>query len=153
MDQKIQKEKFRTESGPRQYGGMRHDLRLSAGRTNDGGSRREFFDPGSLCSQGEWNMDHSRGADTSRFRISKQSASIVYNIRLQEGDHVELGNRIYAATLGARFDTTGSEDEPTYSEEDARYSKTYRGIPQGASTWPRVPPRWTATGCQHSNRK
>jgi len=49
-----------------------------------------------------------------------QSALIVCNIRLQEGDHIELGNRIYTATLGARFDTTGLEEEPAYSEEDAR---------------------------------
>jgi len=64
-----------------------------------------------------------------------QSASIVYNIRLQEGDHIELGNRIYAATLGARFDTTGSEEEPTYSEEDARYLQDLPGYSSGRIHW------------------
>jgi len=59
-----------------------------------------------------------------------RSASIVYNIKLQEGDHIELGNRIYAATLGARFDVTGPEEEPTYSEEDARY---LQGLPEYSS--------------------
>jgi len=64
-----------------------------------------------------------------------QSALIVYNIRLQEGDHIELGNRIYAATLGARFDTTGSEEEPTYSEEDARYLQDLPGYSSGHIHW------------------
>ena len=64
-----------------------------------------------------------------------QSALIVYNIRLQEGDHIELGNRIYAATLGARFDTTGPEEEPTYSEEDARYLQDLPGYSSGHIHW------------------
>ena len=135
LDQKIQKEKFRSKPGPRQYGRMRHDLRLSAGRTADGGSRREFSDPGSLRSQGKWNMDHGRGADTSRIRILNTTALIVYYIWLQEGDHIELGNRIYAATLGARFDTTGSEEEPTNSEEDARYLQDLPGYSSGHIHW------------------
>jgi len=58
-------------------------------------------------------------------------AHLVYNIRLQEGDHIELGNRIYAATLGASFDTTGSEKESTYSEEDARYVQELPGYASG----------------------
>ena len=46
----------------------RHDLRLSTGRITNGGSRREFSDPGSLRSKGEWNMDHGRGTDNLRIR-------------------------------------------------------------------------------------
>jgi len=65
----------------------------------------------------------------------KQSTSIVYNIRLQEGDHVELGNRIYAATLGARFDATDSEEEPIYSEEDARYLQDLPGYSSRRIHW------------------
>jgi len=59
---------------------------------------------------------------------STQSALLVYNIRLQEGDHIELGNRIYAAILGARFDTLGLEEEPTYSEKDARHLQDLPGL-------------------------
>jgi len=64
-----------------------------------------------------------------------QLTHLVYNIRLQEGDHIELGNRIYAATLGARFDTTGSEKEPTHQEKDARYIQDLPGYPSGHIYW------------------
>jgi len=64
-----------------------------------------------------------------------QLALIVYNIRLQEGDHMELGNRIYVATLGARFDTTGSEEEPTFLEEDARYLQDLPRYSSGHIHW------------------
>jgi len=57
------------------------------------------------------------------------------NIKLQKGDHIELGNIIYAATLGARFDTTGSEEEPTYSEEDSRYLQDLPGYSSGHIHW------------------
>jgi len=80
-----------------------------------------------------------------------QLASIVYNIKLQEGNYIELGNRIYAATLGARFDTAGPEEEPTYSEEDSNISKTYRGVPRDISTGPRGLPQWIVTGCPAPN--
>jgi len=40
---------------------------------------------------------------------STQSALLVYNIRLQEGEHIEKGKRILEATLGACFDTTSSQ--------------------------------------------
>jgi len=64
-----------------------------------------------------------------------QLARIVYNIKLQKGDHIELGSRIYAATLGARFDTAGSEEEPTYSEEDSRYLQDLPGYSSGHIHW------------------
>ena len=62
-------------------------------------------------------------------------ARIVYTIKLQKEDHIELGNRIYVATLGARFDTTGSEEEPTYSEEDSRYLQDLPGYSSGHIHW------------------
>ena len=43
--------------------------------------------------------------------------------------------RIYAATLGARFDITGPEEEPTYSEEDARYLQSLPKYSSGRIHW------------------
>jgi len=72
----------------------------------------------------------------SRTKLARTKlARIVYNIKLQKGDHIELGNRIYAATLGARFDTAGSEEEPTYSEEDSRYLQDLPGYSSGHIHW------------------
>ena len=111
---------------------MRNDLRLPTGWTINGGSKRNFFDPGSLRIQGYWTMDNGRGADTTRIRTPSEVG--LYRLQHQvtglRGDHIELGNRIYAATLGARFDVTGPEEEPTYSEEDARY---LQGLPEYSS--------------------
>ena len=61
--------------------------------------------------------------EQTQLKIEPQtgSASIVYNITLQEGYNIELGNRIHAATLGARIDEAGSGEEPTFVEKDARY--------------------------------
>ena len=66
---------------------------------------------------------------------STQSALLVYNIRLQEGEQIEIGNRICAATLGARFDTTSSQKEPTYSEKDARHLRDLPGYSSGHIHW------------------
>ena len=64
-----------------------------------------------------------------------QLAHIVYNMKLQRGDHIQLGNRVYAATLGARFDTAGPGKEPTYSEESSRYLQDLPGYASGHIHW------------------
>ena len=64
-----------------------------------------------------------------------QLAHIVYNIKLQRGDHIEHCNRVYAATLGARFDTAGPGKEPTYSEEASRYLQDLPGYASGHIHW------------------
>jgi len=66
---------------------------------------------------------------------STQLALLVYNIVLQEGEHIELGNRMFAATLGARFDTTSSQKEPTYSEKDAKHLRDLPGYSSGPIHW------------------
>ena len=78
--------------------------------------------------EGPW----ATAGEQTQLEIEPQtgSASIVYNITLQEGDNIELGNRIHAATLGARIDVAGSGEEPTYSEKDARY---LQGLPKYSS--------------------
>jgi len=48
-------------------------------------------------------------------------ARTVYNIKLQSGGQIELGNKVYAATLGARFDAVDRGQDPIYSEETTRY--------------------------------
>ena len=68
-------------------------------------------------------------------KSSTHSALLVYNIRLQEGEHIEKGKRILGATLGARFDTTSSQKEPTYSEKDARHLPDLPGYSSGHIHW------------------
>jgi len=82
---------------------------------------------------GEWStageLTHPETESTT------QLAHIVYNIKLQRGDHIELGNRVYAATLGARFDTASPGKEPTYSEEASRYLQDLPGYASGHIHW------------------
>jgi len=62
-------------------------------------------------------------------------AHTVYNIKLQNGGQIELGNRVYAATLGARFDTVDPGKEPMYSEEASRYLHDLAGYASGHIQW------------------
>jgi len=50
----------------------------------------------------------------------KTLAHIVYNIKLQEGGQIELGNKVFAGTLGARFDMTDLGKDPMFHEETSR---------------------------------
>jgi len=60
---------------------------------------------------------------------------MVYNIKLQSGGQIELGNRVYAATLGARFETADPGREPIYSEEASRYLQDLLGYASGHIHW------------------
>jgi len=64
-------------------------------------------------------------------------AHTVYNIKLQSGGQIELGNRVYAATLGARFDTADPGKEPIYSEEASRYLQDLSEYSSGHIHWAR----------------
>ena len=66
---------------------------------------------------------------------SKTLAHIVYNIKLQNGGQIELGNRVYAATLGARFDTAESGKEPIYHGETSRHLLGLAGYASGHIHW------------------
>jgi len=94
-----------------------------------------FLTPDHYVARGNGKWATAGELTTSGSESQVQSASTVYNIKLQEGDQIELGNRIYAATLAARFDTTGSEEEPTYSEEDARYLQDLPEYCSGRINW------------------
>jgi len=64
-----------------------------------------------------------------------QSSLLVYNIALQDGEHIQLGNRILAATSGARFDITSQQEKPTYSEKGAKNLRDLPGYPSGHIHW------------------
>jgi len=68
-------------------------------------------------------------------KSSTQSSLLVYNIMLQDGEHIELDNGILKATLGARFDRTSQQKEPTYPEQEARNLRDLPGYPSGHIHW------------------
>jgi hypothetical protein len=59
-----------------------------------------------------------------------QLTHTVYNIKLQSGGQIELGNKVYAATLGARFDTVEAGQDPIYS---ADITRDLQDLPEYAS--------------------
>jgi len=60
---------------------------------------------------------------------------MVYNIKLQSGGQIEIGNKVYAATLGARFDTVETGQDPTYSADSTRYLQDLPDYPSGHIHW------------------
>jgi len=69
--------------------------------------------------RGEWSTAGAlAGPETDS---TTKLVHTVYNIKLQSGGQIELGNRIYAATLGARFDAADPGQDPIYSEETTRH--------------------------------
>jgi len=62
-------------------------------------------------------------------------AHIVYEIKLQDGCQIELGNRVYAATLGARFDTVDPGLEPMFCDEGSRHLHDLEGYTSGYIHW------------------
>jgi len=82
---------------------------------------------------GEWS---TAGALAHPGAESPQTlAHTVYNIKLQNRGQIELGNRVYAATLGARFDTADPGKEPMYSEEALRHLHDLVGYASGHIHW------------------
>ena len=72
-------------------------------------------------------------------------AHTVYNIKLQSGGQIELGNKIYAATMGAHFDAADPGQDPIYSEETTRYLQDLPEYSSGYIYWA----RGTASVDQH----
>jgi len=82
---------------------------------------------------GEWS---TAGALAHPAAESSQTlAHIVYNIKLQNGGQIELGNRVYAATRGARFDTVDPGLEPMYCDEASRHLHDLAGYASGYIHW------------------
>jgi len=83
------------------------------------------------------------------------STSIVQNITLQEGDNIELGNKIHAATLGARYrrNRAGKETHvPSSRRRMQDISKVFPITPPATCTGLMEQPMWISMGCQPSNR-
>ena len=141
---------------------MCNDLRLLAERTTDGGGGRQSYDPGPLCVQGGGAVGDSGGTHTTPNRQTlletepqTGSTSIVQNITLQEGDNIELGNKIHAATLGARYrrNRAGKETHvPSSRRRMQDISKVFPITPPATCTGLMEQPMWISMGCQPSNR-
>jgi len=93
------------------------------------------------------------GKPTQEFEPQTSSASVVYNITLQDGDHTELGNKIYAATLELASTQLARRRHPHTRRKMQDISKACLSIPRDTFTGPLVQPRWTSMGYQHSNRE
>jgi len=64
-----------------------------------------------------------------------QLTHMVYNIKLQSGGQIEIGNKVYAATLGARFDTVEVGQDPIYSADTTRYLQDLPEFSSGYIHW------------------
>jgi len=82
---------------------------------------------------GEWST--ARALVHHDAELPKTLAHIVYNIKLQEGGQIELGNKVFAGTLGARFDMTDPRKDPGYHEEDTRHLYDIPGYTSGHIHW------------------
>jgi len=80
-------------------------------------------------------------------------AHTVYNIKLQSGGQIELGNKTYAATLGARFGAVDLGQDPIYSEETTRYLQDLLGYSSGHIHWAQVTASVDQHGMPRPNRK
>jgi len=69
----------------------------------------------------------------------------VYNVKLLSRGQIELENRIYAATMGARFDAADPGQDPIYSEDTTRYLQDLSEYSSGHIHWA----RGTASVDQH----
>jgi len=64
-----------------------------------------------------------------------QLTHMVYNIKLRSGGQIEIGNKVYAATLGARFDTVEVGQDPIYSADTTRYLQDLPEYSSGHIHW------------------
>ena len=94
--------------------------------------------------RGKWSTaDALARLDTDS---TTQLTHLVYNIKLQSGGQVEIGNKVYAATLGARFDTVEVGQDPI-RRTPLDTSKISRSMPRDTFTGPGVQLWWTSMGC------
>ena len=64
-----------------------------------------------------------------------QLTNTVYNIKLQNGGQIEIGNKVYAATLGARFDAVEVGQDSIYSAGTTRYLQDLPEYSSGHIHW------------------
>jgi len=82
---------------------------------------------------GEWSA--AGALARSGAELPNTLAHVVYNIKLQEGGQIELGNKVYASTLGARFDRTDLGKDPLYLEETSKHLSDLIGYSSGHIHW------------------
>jgi hypothetical protein len=82
---------------------------------------------------GEWSA--AGALARSGAELPHTLAHVVYNIKLQEGGQIELGNKVYAGTLGARFDRTDLGKDPTYLAETSKHLHDLAGYSSGHIHW------------------
>jgi len=79
-----------------------------------------FLTPDHYVARGRGDWSTAGALECPETESTTKLVHTVYNIKLQSGGQIELGDRVYAATLGARFDTTDPGQEPIYSEDASR---------------------------------
>jgi len=94
-----------------------------------------FLTPDHYVARGNGELSTAGVLAHPKAESSKKLAHTVYSIKLQSGGQIELGNRVYAATLGARFDTVDPGKESIYSEDASRYLQDLAGYASGHIHW------------------
>jgi len=101
--------------------------------------------------RGEWSTAGAlANPDTDS---TTKLAHTVYNIKLQSGGQIELGNKTYAATLRARFDAVDLRQDPIYSEETTGYLQDLPDYSSGHIHWARGTSSVDQHGMPRPNRK
>ena len=86
--------------------------------------------------EGEWSTVGALAGSGSELPCTLDHVyNMVYNMKLQEGGQIELGNKVYAATLGARLDRTGPGQDPTYYAETTKHLHDLTGYSSGHIHW------------------
>jgi len=91
---------------------VRHDLCLPPRGTTCVEVQSNFLTPDHHVAKGrgEWSTAGAlAGPETDS---TTKLAHTVYNVKLLSGGQIELENRIYAATMGARFDAADPGQDP-----------------------------------------
>jgi len=80
-------------------------------------------------------------------------AHMVYNIKLQNGGQIEIGNKVYTATLGARFEGVESGQDPIYSADTTKYLQDLPEYSSGHIHWTRGTASVDQHGMPRPNRR
>jgi len=91
--------------------------------------------PGHFVARGNGEWSTAGALAHPGTELPKTLAHIVYNIKLQDGGQIELGNKVFAGTLGARFDMTDLGKDPMYHEETSRHLHDLTSYTSGYIHW------------------
>ena len=91
--------------------------------------------PNHVVARGSGKWSAAGALAPSDAKLPHTLAHVVYNIKLQQGGQIELGNTVYAVTLGARFDSTDLGKDPTYLAETSKHLHDLTGYSSGHIHW------------------